>query len=209
MESTLRAAAGAPDLMLIETLGWNGAAFARLDLHLARLVRSATMLDWPCGDAAAALHAAVPANAARVRLTLDAFGKFDVTVAQMPAPIPVWRLGLAKARLKSADPWLTLKSTNRSAYDAARANLPVGVDEVIFQNESGQVCDGTITTLFFDRGNGLRTPPLQCGLLPGVLRAEMNVPEEVLMVEDLPNLRLWVGNSLRGLAPAIWGTKPQ
>jgi 4-amino-4-deoxychorismate lyase len=30
------------------------------------------------------------------------------------------------------------------------------------------------------------------------------VPEEVLMVRDLPRVRLWVGNALRGLAPAVW-----
>ena len=75
---------------------------------------------------------------------------------------------------------------------------------MIFCNEAGEVCDGTITTLFFDRGAGLRTPPLTCGLLPGVLRAEMAPPEEILLATDLPHVRLWVGNSLRGLMPALW-----
>jgi branched-subunit amino acid aminotransferase/4-amino-4-deoxychorismate lyase len=116
----------------------------------------------------------------------------------------VWRLGLAGMRLQSDDPWLTLKTTRRPAYDAARAALPTGLDEVIFLNERGEVCDGTITTLFYDRGQGLRTPPLACGLLPGVLRAELALPEEVLLARDLPRVRLWVGNSLRGLIPAVW-----
>jgi 4-amino-4-deoxychorismate lyase len=56
--------------------------------------------------------------------------------------------------------------------------------------------------VFFDRGQGMRTPPLSCGVLPGVLRAELACPEEVLMAEDLPGMRLWVGNALRGLIPA-------
>ena len=51
--------------------------------------------------------------------------------------------------------------------------MPEGLDELLFLNERGEVCDGTITTLFFDRGEGLRTPPLSCGLLAGVLRAEL------------------------------------
>jgi len=38
--------------------------------------------------------------------------------------------------------------------------------------------------------------------LPGVLRAEMVVAEEVLLAKDLPNVQLWVGNALRGLIPA-------
>ena len=86
----------------------------------------------------------------------------------------------------------------------ARAALPAGLDEVVFLNERGEVCDGTITTVFFDRGAGMRTPPLACGLLPGVLRAELAVPEEVLLAGDLPKVRLWVGNALRGLIPAVW-----
>jgi 4-amino-4-deoxychorismate lyase len=97
-----------------------------------------------------------------------------------------------------------VKSTNRAAYDRQRAALPEGTEELIFQNERGEVCDGTITTLFFDRGQGLRTPPLRSGLLPGVLRAELGCPEEVLLTKELSQVRLWVGNSLRGLIPAIW-----
>lgn len=206
VESGLRAGAGAPDLKLIETLGWDGAGFARLDLHLARLATSAGRLGWGCDPAAAhaALRAAAPAHPARIRLTLDASGQIEVTAAPLPPAKPLWRVGLAQARLDSADPWLTVKSTNRAAYDHARAALPEGLDEVIFQNERDEVCDGSITTVFFDRGQGIRTPPLSCGLLPGVLRAELACPEEILLACDLPHVRLWVGNSLRGLIPAVF-----
>jgi 4-amino-4-deoxychorismate lyase len=103
---------------------------------------------------------------------------------------------------------LTVKTTRRPAYDAARAAMPAGLDEVVFLNERDEVCDGTIMTLFFDRGQGLRTPPLTCGLLPGVLRASLldggAVQEDILLARDLPHVRLWVGNSLRGLVPAVW-----
>jgi 4-amino-4-deoxychorismate lyase len=204
LESSLRSGAGAPDLKLIETLGWSGTAFTRLDLHIARLATSAARLGWPCDAAAAraALHAAAPLHPARIRLTLDATGLIDVTAAPLHPAKPLWRVGLAEARLASADPWLTVKSTNRAAYDQARATLPEGLDEVIFQNERGEVCDGSITTVFFDRGQGMRTPPLSCGLLPGTLRAELACPEEILLARDLLQVRLWVGNSLRGLIPA-------
>jgi len=206
VESALHAGAGAPGLKLVETLGWDGAQLGRLPLHMARLVRSAQLLGWSCdADAAAqALHAAAPTGPARIRLTLDAQGLIEVHAAALPPAKPEWRLSLASARLSSQDPWLMLKSTRRATYDAARATLPAGADEVIFQNERGEVCDGSITTLFFDRGQGLRTPPLTSGLLPGVLRAELAAPEELLMVQDLPKVRLWVGNSLRGLIPATW-----
>lgn len=206
MESTLHAGAGAAGLKLIETLCWDGARLVRLPLHLARLSASARALGWGCDLAAVegALRAAVPVAAARMRLTLDAGGSVEVQVAALPLGKSEWRVGLSAERLFSGDPWLSVKSTRRAAYDAARAALPAGLDEVILCNERGEVCDGSITTLFFDRGQGMRTPPLACGLLPGVLRAELGVADEVLMVQDLPGVKLWVGNSLRGLIPVIW-----
>lgn len=206
MESALLAAGGEPGLKLIETLRWDGAALTYLPLHLARLERSAGLLGWRCdtGAAARALRTAAPQTPARLRLTLDAAGRIEVTAAPLPPPAAAWRLGPAPTRLSSRDPWLTLKSTRRTAYDTARAALPANRDEALFLNERGEVCEGTITTLFFDRGEGLRTPPLASGLLPGVLRAALAPPEEVLMAEDLPRVRLWVGNALRGLIPATW-----
>ncbi len=210
MESALFAGAGAPGLKLIETLCWDGQRLVRLPLHLARLSASAQALGWGCDLAAAeaAVRAAVPVAAARMRLTLDAAGRIEVQAAALPAGKPEWRVGLAAERLASGDPWLTVKSTNRATYDAARASLPDGLDEVIFRNERGEVCDGSITTVFFDQGEGLCTPPLTCGLLPGVLRAEMLAAgaarEAVLLAADLAEVRLWLGNSLRGLIPAVF-----
>lgn len=207
MESTLRAGAGAPGLRLIETLLWDGRSFPRLALHMERLAVSAAHLGWSLDLPLVRTRlaaAGAPGQGARVRLTLAASGDIEVTAAALPAAKPVWHLGLAAIRLCSDDPWLRVKSTNRGAYDAARAALPDGLDEVIFANERDEVCDGSITTLFFDRGAGMRTPPLSSGLLPGVLRAELAVPEEPLMLTDLPHVRLWVGNALRGLIPALW-----
>ena len=209
MEDPLRAAADDPGLRLIETALWDGAACPRLEGHLARLTASAAALGWSCdaGAAGAALKGE-PGTPARLRLTLDRAGVLEVARAPLPPSPPEWRLGLASARLHSADPWLRHKTTRRAVYDAARAAMPEGLDELLFLNERGEVCDGTITTLFFDRGEGLRTPPLSCGLLAGVLRAELlaggHCREEKLLAGDLPQVRLWVGNALRGLMPAGW-----
>jgi 4-amino-4-deoxychorismate lyase len=186
--------------MLIETLLWDGAKAPRWALHEARLHRSAGLLGWDCPH----VTPQGPDHPARLRLTLDRDGTVDWQVAALPPAKPLWRLGLAQEALHSDDPWLRVKSTRRAAYDRARAALPEGVDEVVFLNERGEVCDGSITTVFFDRGQGMRTPPLSSGLLPGVLRAELACPEEVLRAGDLPGVRLWVGNALRGLIPAVW-----
>jgi 4-amino-4-deoxychorismate lyase len=203
VESALRDGAGEPGLTLIETLGWDGTTFPRLSLHLARLRRSAARLGWECDPekVEVALRAVAPSGRARMRLTLDKAGAVQVQASPLPPSNPQWTVTWAPQRLASDDPWLTVKSSRRAVYDSARAALPAGADEAIFLNERGEVCDGTITTVFFDRGQGMRTPPLACGLLPGVLRAELGLPEEILLAAEVPNARLWVGNSLRGLIP--------
>jgi 4-amino-4-deoxychorismate lyase len=214
VESALREGGRDEGLRLIETLAWDGSALVRGDRHLARLAASAARLGWGCDpDAARAALVTGRGAPARLRLTLDRAGRIEVTEGPLPPVVPLWRVGLAQARLDAGDPWLTVKTTRRAAYDAARAALPAGLDEVLFLNAAGQVCDGTITTVFFDAGQGLSTPPLTSGLLPGVLRAEMlddsRVREAVLLAKDLPRVRLWVGNSVRGLIPAVWQKEPQ
>ena len=201
MESTLREGGGQPGLRLIETVLWDGAGAPRWPLHAARLRRSAGLLGWECPE----VSPDGPAHPVRLRLTVGAEG--DAVWEQHPLPEAKaeWRIGLAAARYDAGDPWLGVKSTRRAVQDAARAALPQGLDEAIFLNRRGEVCEGTITTIFFDRGQGMRTPPLSCGLLPGVLRAELSCPEEILLADDLPHVRFWVGNALRGLIPAVWG----
>jgi 4-amino-4-deoxychorismate lyase len=200
VEGALREGGSEPGLRLIETMLWDGARTPRWALHRDRLQRSAGMLGWSCPD----VMPAGPDHPARLRLTLERDGRVEWTVSALPPPKAEWRIGLATERLRSDDPWLRIKSSRRRAYDRARATLPEGLDEVIFLNERDEVCDGSITTVFFDRGQGMRTPPLSSGLLPGVLRAELACPEEVLLAADLPAVRLWVGNALRGLIPAVW-----
>lgn len=207
LEGALRAGAGDPALRLIETMRLGaGGEIPRLALHRARMAQGAAALGWAFDavDFDAALEGCDPGKGARLRLTFAPGAGFALEQAGLAPSPAVWRLALAGGRLRSGDPWLAIKSTRRAAYDRARSNLPEGIDEVIFLNERDEVCDGTITTLFFDRGEGMRTPPLSAGLLPGVLRAEMACPEERLLPEDLPRVRLWVGNSLRGLMEAVW-----
>ncbi|WP_245337309.1 aminotransferase class IV family protein [Shinella sp. HZN7] len=143
----------------------------------------------------------------RIRLELFADGRIEVQTAPF-TPLPAdttWHLKIAITRLVSADPLLRHKTSRRAAYAAARAEFPAAeVDEVILLNERGELCEGTITSLFLDDGTGvLKTPPLACGLLAGVLREELlesgKAVEQILRPDDLARGTIFVGNSLRGL----------
>jgi branched-subunit amino acid aminotransferase/4-amino-4-deoxychorismate lyase len=149
-----------------------------------------------------ALGEAVDDVPARVRVTVNASGAVAVQVGAM-VPVDRWRVGVSDVVLRSDDPWLLVKTSQRAVYDDARAAL-TDLDEVLFLNEKGEVCEGTITNVFADLGDGLVTPPVSCGCLPGVLRGEMlatgQAREGVLTLDDLKVAKaVFVGNSLRGL----------
>jgi len=193
---------------VIETFGWDGRRFPRLAMHMARLGRTCAALGiaWEPMAVMVRLDALPDRAPLRVRVTVDRRGGVEVSHGAVEPVAGPWRVALAAERLVAADPWLRVKTTERALYDGARAALPAGVDEVLFANEHGEVCEGAITTVFFDAGAGLCTPPVASGLLPGVLRAEMlaagQCREAVLMVADLGRVRLWLGNSLRGMSGA-------
>jgi 4-amino-4-deoxychorismate lyase len=202
------------DFSLIETLRYEpDTGFIRLRLHLARLTRSARRIGFPQPlDALERLQQAV-ANATTpqsVRLTFDENANIDVTSAPFTplAPDTTWTIRIADQRLDSADKLLRIKTTRRAIYEAARAEYTsVDADEVLLLNERDEACEGTITSIFLDDGSGLlRTPPISCGLLAGVLRTELICQRKArvgrITRDDLKTGKLYVGNSLRGLIPA-------
>lgn len=194
---------------LIETFGWSpSGGFARLDLHLARMARSASALGFDFDEGAARGAMTVAGDGPlRCRLTLGGDG-FQFSSAPLLAAHKPWRITIASPRLSSGDPWLAHKTTQRATYDVARAHLARNVDEVLFLNERAEVCEGTITSVFVTLEDGrMVTPPLTSGLLPGILRETLiatGVAHEAVIGLGLLRAAkaIHVGNSLRGLIPA-------
>ncbi len=186
---------------LIETLRHDG-GFVRLEAHLARMQKSAAVLGLPFDATAAqaALDGAVASRVGplRVRLTLDEQGVHLATAHDLPNDPPHWTFRLAQQRTKSKDALLCHKTSWREPYDQPHPDC----DELVFCNERGELTEGARSNLFIRRGDVLLTPPLEAGLLPGVLRAELigkgRAQEAVLTPDDLDG-EVYFGNSLRGL----------
>jgi branched-subunit amino acid aminotransferase/4-amino-4-deoxychorismate lyase len=204
------------DFGLIETLLWtHDEGFSLQAEHLARLAASSAALGFAYDEARVrnALDAAA-ANAAsarlRVRLVLARDGAIETSVTPIE-PISrdaVWRVAIAERRFSSADPLLRHKTTRRALYEDSltEAVQRCGADEVLFQNERGELCEAARCNLFVPQGEILLTPPLSCGLLPGTLRATLiaqgRARESILRLEDISQSEFLLGNSVRGLVRA-------
>jgi branched-subunit amino acid aminotransferase/4-amino-4-deoxychorismate lyase len=197
---------------LIETVLWTrGKGYFLRDGHFDRMKNSAEALGFAfsASDFDAALAQACaepPAAILRVRLILRADGAFESSAAPF-TPEPegkIWLVGIAATRFDSRDPLLRHKTTRRELYEEALAAAR-GADEVVFLNERDEVCEGARTNIFVARDGALVTPPVSCGLLPGVLRANLlatgRAREKILRLADLPG-EFFIGNSLRGLLHA-------
>lgn len=80
----------------------------------------------------------------------------------------------------------------------------LGVDELLFLNSRGEICEGTTTNIFFVKSGIIYTPPVSCGLLPGIMRRYIietyPVVEKVLHLEDISQMEeCFVTNSLLGI----------
>ena len=199
-------------LELIETLKFspdNG--FARADLHLARMARSAATFGIAF-DREPALRALNDATAEaktelRVRLTLDERGKFTCTVAPLGPASATWTYAISPLLVSSSDALARHKTNWRDLYDReyARLTKAFGCNEVLFLNERGEVVEGSRTNVFIARDGKLLTPPLSAGALDGCLRRalmdEGRCEEATLLPGDLKG-DVYLGNSLRGLMRA-------
>ena len=102
------------------------------------------------------------------------------------------------------------KTTHRALYEEAlQAANQAGFDEVVFLNQRGEVTEAAFHNLFIEKDGHLLTPPIDCGLLPGIKRRHIlasnpNARESVLSIEDLRQAdAVYLSNAVRGLRPAI------
>ncbi len=149
-----------------------------LEEHLARIAASCAYFGRPFDpDAARTLVVDACLGLAReglyrLRLASAADGALTLTAAPLaPLQEPV-RVLLAATPVASNDVFLRHKTSVRRRYDAAwRAAEAQGAFDALFFNERGELTEGGRSNVFVRIDGNWITPPLSCGLLPGVTRA--------------------------------------
>ena len=95
-----------------------------------------------------------------------------------PYPEHIYRRGadliLARVRTNADSPLPRHKTANFLLYCLARQEArDAKASDAILLNQHGQVCETSVANVFCVRDGGLVTPPVHCGLLPGITRANV------------------------------------
>jgi para-aminobenzoate synthetase/4-amino-4-deoxychorismate lyase len=193
---------------LIETMAFDPlAGLSRLEAHLERMRASAETFGFHFDRHSARneLQAATFRLRApsKVRLLLAKSGAMAVETNALPVAPTEVRVAITALPVEAHDFRLSHKTTDRNFYDDARRAS--GTFEVLFTDTDGFLTEGSFTNIFISRDDLLLTPPLDQGLLGGILRNELietgKAIESKLRPDDLKNT-FFIGNSLRGLLPA-------
>jgi para-aminobenzoate synthetase/4-amino-4-deoxychorismate lyase len=203
-----------PTFDLLETLRLEDGRWWALEEHLQRLAGSAAYFDRP--EPVPATRTALeevarthPGGRWRVRLTVGEQGAVETSVEPLvldtDAPLT---LVLAADPVDEQDVFLAHKTTWREPYAPHRTHAAgLGADDALLWNTRGEVTETTIGSVALSGADGWWTPPVSCGLLPGVERrlavADGRLRERVLTVQDVQEAlaaggELWFLNSVRG-----------
>jgi len=186
---------------LLETMGFHptgadvdGHGVRNLDRHLQRMASSAAYLGYPppVGARDVVLDAVSGlAGSARLRLVMRMDGHLELGVHPLTEDLRTGRslvLCIDREPVDSTDDRLFHKTTDRGRYDQ-RTSRHGRADDVILVNERGEVTETTRANLLIRLGSQWVTPPLRCGLLPGVERARLlesgRVVERVVTEDEL------------------------
>lgn len=186
--------------------------YRHLDLHLQRLRASADYFGFTYIDSkvrntlADALDGLLLDRTYRARLSLDQSGLCLVQVTPLtPLPEQV-KVLIGLQATNATDLFLRHKTTLRARYDAAwRAAEEKGAFDTLFTNTDGELTEGGRSNIFLRIQGRWYTPPLESGVLPGVMRSvlladpQWAASERRLTLVDLRAAeRIVVCNALRG-----------
>ncbi len=193
---------------ILETLALQAGELRNANLHFERMQAAAAHFGyaWHAAQAQARLQQLMQAHAEglwRVRLLLNASGQLSAQAFAMEASPPQVQLQLADRPLQEAHgEFVRFKTTRRAHYDAFTPGAP-GVFDTVLWNAEGEITECARGNVAVQMDGRWLTPPLTCGLLPGVGRAvaieEGRLTEAVVRVDELHRVQAWAFvNSLRG-----------
>lgn len=195
---------------IFETIRVNNGKTECLDLHFARMRRSAEALGLKINfsdvSLAFAIRETYRANAltsCSVRLTVAE----DIMIECYPTRYAAgdysqgYNIGIEEERRENDYHAYVHKTlANRNINLAVKEKMQgQGYQEALWLNAKDEICEGIFSNIFIiDKGGVVLTPPEVCGLLPGITRSRilqsgielgLRVEERVLHIEDIFSAR--------------------
>ncbi|GER91962.1 aminodeoxychorismate synthase, component I [Dictyobacter vulcani] len=202
----------AQEFAILEAILWND-GYHHQEKHLKRMQASACYFGyrWDEERIQVLLHRQcremTPGRIYKVRVQLERDGRVTCESVQVPKlqeePL---RVIVSAERINSQDRMYFHKTTQRPLYERAfQFARQHGYADILFLNERGAVTEGAISNIFIERDGKLLTPPVACGLLPGIARQcileeHSNAQEAILSLDDLLTAeKVYICNAIRGL----------
>jgi para-aminobenzoate synthetase/4-amino-4-deoxychorismate lyase len=181
------------EFQLFESILLEDGEYFLLHEHLERLRDSAAYFGFETRINADLERIAIenPRGSFKVRLMLWKDGRSEIKITPLELLGEVKQVTLAAEPVDSSDRFLFHKTTRRR-----------GGDDVIFWNERGEVTESSIANLVVPIDGDLWTPPIECGLLPGVFRnhllARGEIKERVITIAEFQDAHeFFLINSIR------------
>ena len=137
----------------------------------------------------------------------------NVVVNDRPVPYTAadytrgFRLRTSCIRRNETSPFTFMKTLmhGENIMERRRARRD-GYDETLFLNTRGEICECSSSNIFFSSEGSIVTPPVSCGMLPGIVRGFLcdryDVTERCIMPEDLMTFdECFITNSVMGIMP--------
>jgi para-aminobenzoate synthetase / 4-amino-4-deoxychorismate lyase len=179
------------EFQLFESILLEDGEYFLLEDHVARLNESAEYFGFIGTRINADLEriaAENPRGSLKVRVTLWKDGRTEIQVT----PLGEFKgVELATEPVDSSDRFLYHKTTRRP-----------GGDGLVFWNERGETTESSIANVVVPIDGELCTPPIECGLLPGVFRKHLldqgKIKERVITIDEFKRAKeFYLINSVR------------
>jgi para-aminobenzoate synthetase / 4-amino-4-deoxychorismate lyase len=182
-----------PGFELLATMRFEpGDGVRHLDRHVTRLLAGADHFGFVVDERAVRESveksvASAPDRPCRVRLTLSGDGTVRVVCTPLAPEADPVRIAIDDVPQDPRDVFLFHKTSLRARYREASERHP-DADDVVLVNDRGEVTESTIANLAVRIEGRWWTPPLDCGLLPGIGREvaleEGRLSERRITVEE-------------------------
>jgi para-aminobenzoate synthetase/4-amino-4-deoxychorismate lyase len=181
------------EFQLFESILLEDGDYFLLAEHLERMKESAEYFGFQFyrDKIDPALSRMIATGSFKVKLTLWKDGRIETQITRIELLDPVRVVELAREPVDSSDRFLYHKTTRRP-----------GADNLIFWNERGEITESSIANIVVSLNGELFTPPIECGLLPGVFRkhllAQRTIKERVITLEEFKTAKeFYLINSVR------------